>query len=178
MSGVRQAPPLFSHGFDNHAGKGAVLTHGKEGSWAFEGLRESAKSLQQLGLLPRPVRGPHPHDANSPSGISSCSGFPGGSEGEASARNAGDLGSTPGSGRSPGEGNGNPLQYSNASADAGEEGRARGSFRLRKQSFGNTGKDSDVTHRADDPRTHTESRSLHETHSGRGEKTQACQVEK
>ena len=26
--------------------------------------------------------------------------------------NAGDLGSTPGSGRSPGEGNGNPLQYS------------------------------------------------------------------
>ena len=112
MSGVRQAPPLFSHGFDNHAGKGAVLTHGKEGSWAFEGLRESAKSLQQLGLLPRPVRGPHPHDANSPSGISSCSGFPGGSEGEASARNAGDLGSTPGSGRSPGEGNGNPLQYS------------------------------------------------------------------
>ena len=35
-----------------------------------------------------------------------------GSEGKASACNAGDLGSTPGSGRSPGEGNGNPLQYS------------------------------------------------------------------
>ena len=31
---------------------------------------------------------------------------------KASARNAGDLGSIPGSGRSPGEGNGNPLQYS------------------------------------------------------------------
>ena len=30
----------------------------------------------------------------------------------APARNAGDLGSIPGSGRSPGEGNGNPLQYS------------------------------------------------------------------
>ena len=29
-----------------------------------------------------------------------------------SASNAGDLGSIPGSGRSPGEGNGNPLQYS------------------------------------------------------------------
>ena len=29
-----------------------------------------------------------------------------------SACNAGDLGSIPGSGRSPGEGNGNPLQYS------------------------------------------------------------------
>ena len=39
-------------------------------------------------------------------------GFPGGSEGKASARNAGGLGSIPGSGRSPGEGNGNPLQYS------------------------------------------------------------------
>ena len=34
-----------------------------------------------------------------------------GSEGKASACNAGDLGSTPGSGRSPGEGNGNPLWY-------------------------------------------------------------------
>ena len=38
-------------------------------------------------------------------------GFPGGSEGKASACNAGDPGSIPGSGRSPGEGNGNPLQY-------------------------------------------------------------------
>ena len=38
--------------------------------------------------------------------------FPGGSEGKASAFNAGDLGSIPGWGRSPGEGNGNPLQYS------------------------------------------------------------------
>ena len=36
----------------------------------------------------------------------------GGSDGKASAYNAGDLGSIPGSGRSPGEGNGNPLQYS------------------------------------------------------------------
>ena len=31
---------------------------------------------------------------------------------KASARNAGDLGSIPGLGRSPGEGNGNPFQYS------------------------------------------------------------------
>ena len=38
--------------------------------------------------------------------------FPGGSDGKASACNAGDLGSIPGSGRSPGEGNGNPLQHS------------------------------------------------------------------
>ena len=37
--------------------------------------------------------------------------FPGGSDGKASAYNAGDPGSFPGLGRSPGEGNGNPLQY-------------------------------------------------------------------
>ena len=39
-------------------------------------------------------------------------GFPGGSEVKVSACNAGDPGSIPGSGRSPGEGKGNPLQYS------------------------------------------------------------------
>ena len=38
--------------------------------------------------------------------------FPGGSEVKASACNAGDPGLIPGLGRSPGEGNGNPLQYS------------------------------------------------------------------
>ena len=39
-------------------------------------------------------------------------GFPGGSEGKESARNAGDLGSILGLGRSPGEGKGYPLQDS------------------------------------------------------------------
>ena len=38
--------------------------------------------------------------------------FPGGSDGKASAYNAGDLDSIPGLGTSPGEGNGSPLQYS------------------------------------------------------------------
>ena len=41
-----------------------------------------------------------------------CLGFPGGSEVKVSACNAGDLGSIPGSGRSPGERNGDSLQYS------------------------------------------------------------------
>ena len=41
-----------------------------------------------------------------------CMGFPGGSDGKESACNAGDLGSGPGSGRSPREENGNSLQYS------------------------------------------------------------------
>ena len=38
-------------------------------------------------------------------------GFPGGSDGKESTCNAGDPGSIPGLGKSPGEGNGNPLQY-------------------------------------------------------------------
>ena len=51
----------------------------------------------------------------SPVSFKSCtnySGFPGGSDGEECAGNAGNLGLIPGLGRSPGEGNGNPLQYS------------------------------------------------------------------
>ena len=40
------------------------------------------------------------------------SGFPGGSDVKAPAWDAGDLGSIPGLGRFPGEGNGNPLKYS------------------------------------------------------------------
>ena len=39
-------------------------------------------------------------------------GFPGGSDSKESACNVGDLGSNPESGKSPGEGNGKPLQYS------------------------------------------------------------------
>ena len=38
--------------------------------------------------------------------------FPGGSDAKASTCNEGDLGSIPGLGRSPGEGNGNPIQCS------------------------------------------------------------------
>ena len=45
----------------------------------------------------------------------SLMGFPGSSVGKESACNAGDPGSVPGSGRSPGEGVGYPLQYSWAS---------------------------------------------------------------
>lgn len=31
MSGVRQVPPLFSHGFDNHAGKGQTMVRKEAG---------------------------------------------------------------------------------------------------------------------------------------------------
>ena len=44
--------------------------------------------------------------------MSDCKGFPGGLDGKESACNAENLSSIPGSGRSPGEENGNPLQYS------------------------------------------------------------------
>ena len=54
---------------------------------------------------------------DSPSGflyltLNEVEGFPDGSEGKASACNAGYPGSIPGLGRSPGEGNGNPLRFS------------------------------------------------------------------
>ena len=50
-------------------------------------------------------------------------GFPGDSGGKDSVYNVGDLGSIPGSGRSPGEGNGNPLQYSCLEGGLEEPGR-------------------------------------------------------
>ena len=46
------------------------------------------------------------------SGSSYNGGFPGGSAKKSSPTNTGDTGSIPGLARSPGEGNGNPLQYS------------------------------------------------------------------
>ena len=49
-------------------------------------------------------------------------GFPGGSDGEESARDVEDLGSIPGSGRSPGGGHGNPLQYSYMEHPHGQRG--------------------------------------------------------
>ena len=48
----------------------------------------------------------------SPSPLAWTPDFPGGSDGKVSAYNAGDPGSVPGLGQSPGEGNGNPLQHS------------------------------------------------------------------
>ena len=58
-------------------------------------------------------------------------GFPGGSEVKASACNVGDLGSIPGLGRSPVEGNGNPLQYSCLENPMGRGlGRSMGSQRV------------------------------------------------
>ena len=54
-------------------------------------------------------------------------GFPGGSVAKNPPDNAGDVGSIPGSGRSPGEGNGNPFQYSHL-----ENSMGRGAWRAAK----------------------------------------------
>ena len=56
-------------------------------------------------------------------------GFPRSSVGKESAWNAGDSGSIPGSGRSPGEGNGNPLQHSGLETPM--DGEAHGVARVR-----------------------------------------------
>ena len=48
-------------------------------------------------------------------------GFPGGSVGKESTHNAGDLGSIPGLGRSPGGGKGYPLQYSGLEKSIGHK---------------------------------------------------------
>ena len=61
-------------------------------------------------LIPLFHPSPEPHEQLPAS--SGSLGFPGGSDCKVSACNAGDLGSIPGSGRSPEEGNGSPLQYS------------------------------------------------------------------
>ena len=68
------------------------------------------------GLLGPIGPGPLAHQVSSALPELLCSthslGFPGGSDGKESACNSGDLSLIPGSGRSPGEGNDNPLQYS------------------------------------------------------------------
>ena len=67
-----------------------------------------------------------------------CKGFPGSSRGKKSACSAGNPGSIPGLGKSPGEENGNPLQYSclENSMDKGAwQAIAHGSQRVRHECF-------------------------------------------
>ena len=93
-----------------------LLEHGKSHSgWVCSrgwcSVTESCLTLQPHGLqhatLPCPSPSPRISSNSCP-----LRGFPGGSDSKASVCNTGDLGSIPESGRSPGEGNGNPLQYS------------------------------------------------------------------
>ena len=74
-------------------------------------------------------------------------GFLSSSDGKASACNAGDPGSIPGSGRSPREGNGNPLRYSCL-----ENSKDRGAWRAIYSPWGR--KESDTTERLIHTHTH------------------------
>ena len=56
--------------------------------------------------------------------------FPGGSNSKESARKAGDLGSIPGLGRSPGGGNGNSLQYSCLENPHGQRSLATSGYQM------------------------------------------------
>ena len=85
------------------------------GAW-WAAVYEVSKSRTRLKQLTRSSSSSLLECQDNPIGkkiaFSTNGGLPGGSEVEASACNVGDLGSIPGSGRSPREGNGNPLQYS------------------------------------------------------------------
>ena len=71
------------------------------------GTEPESPALQVVSLPPESLGKPHMHIFRSILIYS----FPGGSVGKESAFNPRDSGSVPGSGTSPGEGNGNPLQY-------------------------------------------------------------------
>ena len=76
-------------------------------SWSIHGVSDPQDVTRGLCcILPPPVQ------VYILKGVLMVRDFPCGSDSKKSSCNAGDLGSIPGSGRSPGEGNGNPLQYS------------------------------------------------------------------
>ena len=77
-------------------------------------------------------------------------GFPGGSVVKNPPANVGDVGSSPGSGRSPGEGNGNPLQYSCL-----ENARDRGAWWATVQRAGHNSATKTTTKLIYSERSHT-----------------------
>ena len=110
-------PSLFTWNYNNvfnwpypNTMEKEMASHSSTLAWEIPGIKEPS-GLQYLGSQ----RVGHDWATNTylhllTQGI--ILGFPGGSDGKESACNAGDLGSVPGSGRFPGEGNGYPLQYS------------------------------------------------------------------
>ena len=87
-----------SHDFREH---GSQLTSGKQPSFLRSVLYALASHRRGRG-----------HITSVRFSFLIAEGFPGGSDDKESACNVGDLGFIPGLGRSPGEGNGYPLQYS------------------------------------------------------------------
>ena len=85
--------------------KTKIMASGPITSWQIDG--ETVETLADFIFLGSKITA----DGDCSHEIKKC-GFPGGSEVKVSASNVGDQGLIPGLGRSPGEGNGNPLQYS------------------------------------------------------------------
>ena len=97
----------FPFTFHFHTLEKEMATHSSVLAWRIPGTGEPG-GLPSMGS--HRVRHDWSDLAAAAAGF--CQGFPGGSDGKESACNARDLGLIPGSGRSPGEGNGYPLQYS------------------------------------------------------------------
>ena len=72
----------------------------------------SSHEVGQVTITIFDPQSPHLYNGNSKTTSFIGLGFPGGSAGKESTCNVGNMGSIPGLGRSPGEGNGYPLQYS------------------------------------------------------------------
>ena len=104
----------FTFTFHFHALEKEMVTHASVLAWRIPGMGEPGR---------RPSTGLHRvrHDWSDLAGAAAAGGYTGVSDGKKSACNAGDPRSIPGSGRSPGEGNGNPLPYSCLENSMGQE---------------------------------------------------------
>ena len=90
----------------------SVSAHNPPIQWASNFLAARTSFLEDNFSMDTGMEGWFRDDSSALHVLCTLLGFPGGSDGKQSACNAEDLGSIPGSGRYPGEGNGNPLQYS------------------------------------------------------------------
>ena len=97
----------FTFTFHFHTLEKEMAPHSNVLTWRIPGTGEPG-GLQSMGL--HRVRHDWSNLAAAAAGF--CQGFPGGSDGKEFTCNARDLGLIPGSERSPGEGNGYPIQYS------------------------------------------------------------------
>ena len=95
---------------DGNQGTQSDVLSGRGGAWAGHVSRNIPLWIREFGgSLLATVLSPKNYQLISSSNFTD---FPGGSNSKESAYNAGDPGLIPGSGRSPGEGNSNPFQYS------------------------------------------------------------------
>ena len=90
--------------------KTKIMTSGSITSWQIDG--ETVETLRDFTFLGSIITADGDCSHEIKSHLVFGRNFPGGSDGKVSTYNAGDPGSIPDSGRSPGEGNGNLLQYS------------------------------------------------------------------